>query len=159
MTKCQNCFQNPRNLHFQFNNCIPNPDLGVIKIKSLFHPHFCQPTLIHLSLKCSCFCFLAMKLKMKTQATESDTPNYILCFQPVFLSPGCVLELLWELKNPDMQAPPYTNEITIFGDRTQALIFPKTSQAMTRCICISELGISDESFVFLSLSLIFCRWR
>lgn len=77
MTKCQNCFQKPRELAFQFTNCIPNPDLSVIKIKSLFHPHFCQPTLIHLSLKCSYFCFLAMRLKMKNQAIESDTPNYM----------------------------------------------------------------------------------
>lgn len=100
--------------------------------------------------------------------TQDENPSHgvrhtqlytYLCFRSVFLSPGCVLELLQELKNPDMQAPPYTNEITVFGGRTQALIFPKTPQAMTRCIYISEPGISDESFVFLSLSLIFCRWR
>lgn len=66
-----------------------------------------------------------------------------------------MLELPGELKNPDTQAPPYTNEITVFGGGTQASIFLKTPQAMTKRIYISEPGASGKSFVFLSLSLLF----
>lgn len=77
-----------------------------------------------------------------------DPTLLLVVFLTSVLSPGCMLELPGELKNPDTQAPPYTNEITIFGGGTQASIFLKTPQAMTTRIYISEPGTSDNHLSF-----------